>query len=85
MAFGGALPETIPVISANSVSRNYLCTGQRSRSRCGFALLVFFLVSRSRRIFTRQETHQCYAHPSSGRVARPASREAIDRDPYNRY
>ena len=74
MAFGGALPETIPVLSANSVSRNTFARANAAAADVGS--LCAFLVS-ARRNISRQETHQC--RPSEqGRVAvQPVARRLI--------
>ena len=60
MAFGGALPETIPVISANSVSRNTFARANAAAADVGS--LFAFLVS-ARRIFPGRRRTSA-AHPS---------------------
>jgi hypothetical protein len=65
--FGGALPETIPVTSANSVR-------QRRRSRCGLALRLSCQCAQN---FFRQEMHQRCPLEQARVAVQPVARRLI--------
>src|SRR5437879_1397071 len=79
MAFGGALPETIPVISANSVSRNTFARATAAAAHVGY---IFALLVSARR--TDNNYHAASDHYDRSNHGRPRGTKSAYRLPGHR-